>query len=127
MGKGFDANAFVFGLYLLFLDERTERAEDLLRVKEKAEERACAPFWFRWCCWEMFGAREGVGVRKRGKRERPPLLPLLGRDLFYRKKRIRDVIFLYPLIFLGWWSDRRLTAVFTKNRLATISFSCRGW
>ena len=44
LGKGFGADAFVFGLYLLFLGERTERAEDLLRVGERAEERACAPF-----------------------------------------------------------------------------------
>ena len=93
---------------------------------ERAEERACAPFRCRWCYWVMFGAREGVRVRKRGKRKRPPLLPLVGRD-FYHKKRIRDVIFLYPLTFLDWWSDRRLTAVFAKNGLTTISFSCRGW
>ena len=86
MGKGFGAEAFVFGSYLLFLGERTERAEDLLRVGERAEERACAPFWCRWCCWEMFGAREGVGVRKRGKRKRPPLLPLLGREFLSQKE-----------------------------------------
>ena len=82
LGKGFGADAFVFGLYLLFLGERTERAEDLLRVGERAEERACAPFRCRWCCWEMLGAREGVGVRKKGERQRPPLLPLVEREPF---------------------------------------------
>ena len=86
LGKGFGAEAFVFGSYLLFLGERTERAEDLLRVGGKSRGEGVCAVPVRWCCWGMFGAREGVGVRKRGKRKRPPLLPLLGREFLSQKE-----------------------------------------
>ena len=36
-----------FARFLLFLGERTGWAKDLLCVEEKAERRACAPFWCR--------------------------------------------------------------------------------
>lgn len=87
MGKGFGADAFVFGSYLLFLGERTERAEDLLRVGGKSRgEGVCAvpvplvllgDVWGERRCWSTeegkaektatsATARERVFVAKRG-------------------------------------------------------------
>ena len=93
---------------------------------ERAEERACAPFR---CVGVVGGClgREKVLEYGRGESGKDRHFCHCSGESFCRKKRIRDVIFLYPLIFLDWRSVRRLTAVFTKNRLATISFSCGGW
>ena len=95
--------------FLLFLDEKTERTKDLLCVGDKAEKRACAPFWCRLVLTGEFWAERRCWSTEEGERGTATSATVRER------------------LLLVWWFVRRLTAVFTKNRLATISFLYVGW
>jgi len=125
LGKGFDADVFVYGSYLLFLGERTERAEDSFVSEKEPRKGRVRRSGAVGVVGRCLG-REKVLEYGRGETGKDRHFCHWSRENLFAAKRGYGMLFSCILLFCLFGGLTAARPPFLqKNGLATMSFSCR--